>query len=64
MFRNLENKKHYNTKFKYSKSIYDINKLEVGDYVVHNVHGIGVYNGIKTLSLHDITKDYSLSGNR
>ena len=58
LFRNLENKKHYNTKFKYSKSIYDINKLEVGDYVVHNVHGIGVYNGIKTLSLHDITKDY------
>ena len=58
LFKNIENKKKYKTKFKYSTSIKDINKLEVGDYVVHNVHGIGVYNGIKTLSLNNVTKDY------
>ena len=58
LFKNNEVKKKYNNKFKYSTSIKDINKLEVGDYVVHNVHGIGIYNGIKTLSLNDITKDY------
>ena len=58
LFNNNNNKKKYRTKFKYSVSIRDLNKLSVGDYVVHNVHGIGVYNGIKTLSLSGITKDY------
>jgi len=58
LFKVVEKKKKYNTKYKYSTVIRDVNKLEVGDYVVHNVHGIGVYNGIKTLSLNDITKDY------
>ena len=58
LFLNTENKKKYKTKFKYSVGIKDVNKLSVGDYVVHNVHGIGVYNGIKTLTLNGITKDY------
>ena len=58
LFQKVESKKKYNTKFKYSTAIQDINKLEVGDYVVHNVHGIGVYNGIKSLTLNDVTKDY------
>ena len=26
--------------------------------MVHNVHGIGRYNGIKTLCLNDVVKDY------
>ena len=58
LFVNNNSNKRYKTKFKYSVSIKDINKLSVGDYVVHNVHGIGVYNGIKTLTLNNITKDY------
>ena len=58
LFLNSTNKKKYKTKFKYSVSIKDINKLSIGDYVVHNIHGIGVYNGIKTLTLNGITKDY------
>ncbi len=58
LFKNSVVKKKYRTHFKYSSTIQDVNKLEVGDYVVHNVHGIGVYNGIKTLTLNDVTKDY------
>ena len=58
LFNSVEKKKKYNTKFKYSSSIKDITKLAVGDYVVHNVHGIGVYNGIKTLTVSGISKDY------
>ena len=50
--------KKYNTKYKYSTSITDINKISPGDYIVHNIHGIGIYNGIKSLTLSDITKDY------
>ena len=58
LFKSKKESKKYNTKYKYSSVIHDINKLSIGDYVVHNVHGIGVYNGIKTLSLNNITKDY------
>ena len=58
LFNVSEKKKKYNTKFKYSTNIKDISKLVAGDYVVHNVHGIGVYNGIKTLSVSGMSKDY------
>ena len=58
LFNNVQNKKNYKTKFKYSTKIRNINKLEIGDYIVHNVCGIGVYNGIKTLSSFNVKKDY------
>lgn len=58
LFFASETKKQYKTKFKYSAKIKDINKLNIGDYIVHNIHGIGVYNGIKTLTKRDIQKDY------
>ena len=58
LFDIRESKKKYTTKYKYSATIKDISKLEIGDYVVHNVHGIGMYNGIKTLTLNGISKDY------
>ena len=58
LFKNVEKKNRYSTKYKYSSTIEDINKLSIGDYVVHNVHGIGIYNGIKTLTLNNIAKDY------
>ncbi|MCI1821200.1 MAG: transcription-repair coupling factor [Megasphaera sp.] len=32
--------------------------LKVGDYVVHEVHGIGKYVGIKTIEMDDVHKDY------
>ncbi|MBQ7399755.1 MAG: transcription-repair coupling factor [Clostridia bacterium] len=32
--------------------------LTVGDFVVHDVHGIAVYEGIKTLTVGGITRDY------
>ena len=58
LFNVKNNNKKYYTKYKYASTINDINKLLVGDYVVHNIHGIGRYNGIKSLTLNDITKDY------
>ena len=32
--------------------------LEIGDYVVHENHGIGIYRGIETVRVEDIQKDY------
>lgn len=51
-------RKKYKTHFKYTSKIKDLNKLEVGDYVVHAVNGIGIYNGIKTLNHGNLIKDY------
>lgn len=58
LFDIRRSKKLYKTRFKYSTKIKDVNKLEIGDFIVHNANGIGVYNGIKTLNRGDIKKDY------
>lgn len=44
---------------KYSgKSIQSFNELSVGDYVVHEDHGLGVYRGIEKIRVDMVTKDY------
>ncbi len=55
----LEKKKRkHKSSYKQGKKLTDLNKLEIGDYVVHNIHGIGQYNGIKTLNQGIYLKDY------
>ena len=54
--KNEENS--YRTKFKYGTRIKDITKLEIGDYVVHGIHGIGRYDGLKTIIKNGLKKDY------
>ena len=49
---------HRRTRFKNTSRIRDLSKLEVGDYVVHSLHGIGIYNGITTLKKGGILGDY------
>lgn len=51
-----EKKKH--KKQKNGQEIYSLSELTVGDYVVHSVHGIGVFGGIRKIDTHGITKDY------
>ncbi|MFV0249800.1 MAG: transcription-repair coupling factor [Bacilli bacterium] len=55
-------KKKYNSQyknsFKFGVKIRDINKLNVGDYIVHSDHGIGRYIGLKSLLKNGIKKDY------
>ena len=58
LFNKHVNKSRYKTNFKYSSKIRNINNIEIGDYVVHSLHGIGIYNGIKTLKQGDFLKDY------
>ena len=58
LFSKHINKSKYKTNFKYSSKIKNINNLEKGDYVVHSLHGIGIYNGIKTLKQSGLLKDY------
>jgi len=58
LFHVSEDKKKYKSSFKYASKIKDIGKLNIGDYVVHDIHGIGIYEGIQTLKTGDIMKDY------
>ncbi len=38
--------------------IKNIDKLEVGDYVVHKIHGIGRYQGIVRMTVNKVVRDY------
>lgn len=59
LFKDSKNSQaKYKTKFKYSVKINALENLEIGDYVVHNRHGIGIYNGITSLGKKTVLKDY------
>lgn len=32
--------------------------LNIGDYIVHENHGIGIYRGVESVSIEDVIKDY------
>lgn len=54
----LRAKSRRSHKVKDTKSIYSLSELNVGDYVVHSSHGIGVFKGIKKLNMNGVVKDY------
>ncbi len=52
-------KKKKKKKRKYEgQKINDFNELKVGDYVVHESHGLGIYQGIEKVEVDKIVKDY------
>ena len=57
----IENVSHnykYQNNFYGGKKIVNYNELNKGDYIVHIAHGIGIYNGIVTLTKDGVKKDY------
>ncbi|MCR4788096.1 MAG: transcription-repair coupling factor [Lachnospiraceae bacterium] len=40
------------------QQIRDFNELSIGDYVVHETHGLGIYRGIEKIEVDRIIKDY------
>ena len=40
------------------KNIAGFNELNIGDYVVHENHGVGIYQGIEKIVVDKISKDY------
>ena len=44
--------------YKAADAIQSLEELSRGDYVVHSVHGIGVFEGIKKLEVSGVTKDF------
>ncbi|MBE6741970.1 MAG: transcription-repair coupling factor [Ruminococcaceae bacterium] len=57
---NQSKKKH--KRFSSKDALRSIDELEKGDFIVHNIHGIGIFEGIKTLEINDVKKDYITIG--
>ncbi|MDE6844612.1 MAG: transcription-repair coupling factor [Lachnospiraceae bacterium] len=53
-----EKKKKKKKKIYQGQKINDFNELRVGDYVVHESHGLGIYQGIEKVEVDKIVKDY------
>lgn len=51
----VKRRKKYNKK---GKAIESFTDLKIGDYVVHESHGIGVYRGLEKITVDGINKDY------
>ena len=49
---------NYHNSYRLGRKIKDYDQLNVGDYVVHAMHGIGIYAGLITLERNGIKKDY------
>lgn len=58
LYNEKKHTKKVHSNFKYTSKIKDIDKLQIGDYIVHDVHGIGIYNGIHVLVQNGVSKDY------
>ena len=53
-----EKKKKKKIKRYEGKSIQSFSELSVGDYVVHENHGLGIYRGIEKIEVDKVIKDY------
>ena len=51
-------KKKKKRKLYQGQRIADFNELKVGDYVVHETHGLGIYRGIEKVEMEKVVKDY------
>ena len=49
---------NYKNNYRIGKKVKDFGQLAIGDYVVHSAHGIGIYNGVITLTKNGLKKDY------
>ena len=51
-------KKKRKRKIYEGQKIQSFSELKIGDYVVHENHGLGIYQGIEKMDIHKTSKDY------
>lgn len=51
-------KRRVNFKYKNSEKIRNYQELNIGDYIVHVSHGIGLYKGIENIEVDGVYKDF------
>lgn len=57
VFSERKRKKHKQHKYD-GTHIASFSELKIGDYVVHESHGLGIYQGIDQVTVDNVTKDY------
>ena len=57
IFGNQQKKTKKKKKYEGTK-INDFTQLVIGDYVVHETHGLGIYRGIEKVEVEKVVKDY------
>ncbi len=58
IFGSRKKKKKRTNKQKDNNAIHSFQDLKVGDYVVHENHGLGIYQGIEKIEVDQVIKDY------
>ena len=58
LFNVKEEKTKYKSKYRLGTKVHVIGNLEVGDYVVHERFGIGIYEGLYAIDKNGMKKDY------
>lgn len=58
IFGGVKKQRRKKTKKYEGAAIHSFNDLKIGDYVVHENHGLGIYEGIEKIEVDHITKDY------
>ena len=58
LFNIKEERTKYKSKYKIGTKVHAITNLTIGDYVVHEMFGIGVYQGLFTIEKNGMKKDY------
>ena len=58
LFKDIVKRKKYKNKFRMGTMINDISNINRGDYVVHEGHGIGIYDELSTIVKNGYKKDY------
>lgn len=49
---------NYHNSYKMGRKIKGFDDIKIGDYVVHTLHGVGVYGGIKPIEKNGMVRDY------
>ena len=58
LFDVKEEKTKYKSKYKLGTKVHAITNIDVGDYVVHEMFGIGIYQGLFAIDKNGMKKDY------
>ena len=58
LFSVREERTKYKSKYKLGTKVHAITNIDVGDYVVHEMFGIGIYQGLYAIDKNGMKKDY------
>lgn len=58
LFHTIKKAARFSNKFKEAEVLHNYQELNIGDYVVHNQHGIGKYLGIVNKKIDGVHKDF------